>query len=135
MDKAVERKFVNTFIQERLQERIIGELASAKKRQKAISRFCHTTDDIVKPQYILNKSNKLNSDTIMETIRKMTELTSCYVISFDKEIDGQGMTISQALQHCIGLGMPSIIIIGEQIAIIETEQETGASTKYLLHAI
>ena len=135
LDKNIECSFVQTFIQKRIQERIIWELASVKKRKTAIWRFCHTTDDIVKPQLVLIKSNKLTNSIILQSVSELTTLTSCYIISFYEEIDGKQMTITNAVSHCIGRGLPSIIIIGEQVAIIETEQSIGASIKYILHAV
>ena len=132
MDKDIESRFVKTFLQKRVQERIIWELASKEKRRTAIFRFCHTTDDIVKPQCVLNKSNQLTQDKIQEAIRELTVLTACYVISSDVEMDGKQTRIENAVSCCIGLGMPSIIIIGEQLSIIETEQGSGASIKYIL---
>jgi len=136
MDKDIESKFAKTFLQKRIQNRIIFELESDKKRKTAIYRFCHTTDDIVKPQFVLYKTKKLTNNDILQIINELITETSCYIIcSFDEAIDGTKTTILNALLHCIGHGMPSIIIIGEQIAIIETEQEQGASYKYILHAI
>lgn len=133
MDRIIEEKFVRTFIEKRIQDRIIFELSDSKRRDTAIDRFCHRTDDLVKPKYILHKSNKLWSDEILNMISELSNEKSCYVISFLPDIDGIQTTLEGALSRCLGAGMPSIMIVGENIAVIETEQVQGPATKYILY--
>jgi hypothetical protein len=134
MDREIENRFVRTFLQKRIQDRVIFELASDKKRKTAIYRFCHTAEEIVKPQLIRHKSKKMDSREIMRIAGELSAEQTCYLISSNEEIDGQRTTIAEALSCCLGYGMPSIIVIGEKVAIIETEQENGAACKYVLHA-
>jgi hypothetical protein len=132
VDEDIEAEFVKTFIQKRLQERIIWELASEKKRRHAILRFSHYTDEIVKHQYILKKSNKLN---IIQLLHELTAEASCYVIAADKhELDGQQMTLDTAVQRCFD-GWPAIMIISKKLAVIETEAVFGTADKYILRAV
>ena len=135
MDRDIENRFVRTFLQKNMQDRIIFEFASDKKRKTAICRFCHTTDELVKPQFILQKSNNLGSHEILLEINKLSTGNECYVISLNEEVDGTQTTIKTALSNCIGYGMPSIIIVGEKVAIIETEQENGAAYKYIMGVV
>lgn len=55
----------------------------------------------------------------------------CYIISWNTDIDGQVLPISEALDIIIGYGMPSILITNTLI-LIETEQVQGPAEKYIL---
>ena len=55
----------------------------------------------------------------------------CYIISWNSGIDGNWLNAEEALKKIIGYGMPSIAIFND-LVIIETEQELGAATKYVL---
>lgn len=54
-----------------------------------------------------------------------------YIISYDEELDGVEKRLDEAIELSLYIGMPSIIIL-ENVAIIITEQERGASEKYIL---
>ncbi|MCL2323168.1 MAG: hypothetical protein FWC47_13835 [Oscillospiraceae bacterium] len=115
----------------RISERVAFELQSNKKRRHAISRFCHTSDDIIKPSCIYKKTD--NVSDLISTIKELSSSKKCYVISSIEEIDSTEMPLENAITTCIGFGLPSILIIDESTAVVETEQDYGASTKYVLH--
>ena len=48
MDKSIERFFVKTYIDKDCQERLLFELNSMKKRSKALSRFSHDAETVLK---------------------------------------------------------------------------------------
>lgn len=130
MEKDVEERFVNLYIVKSKRMRILHEFFHNEKRRYAIGRFCHMTTNYVKENCILDSGNKLSQEELFELMRKNNQ-KKCYVISWDSDIDGTWLNLEAALEAAIGLGMPSILIF-DDFAIIETEQEQGAACKYVL---
>jgi rRNA-processing protein FCF1 len=133
MDINLEEKFVQTFCEKRIRDRIIYELKNAKKRKDCIGRFCHNTDTLIKQSYILQTSNKWTIDDLISIIEKISKSNKCYIIAFDDDIDGKVMSLIDGIQECFYRGMATIIIIDEKTSIIKAEQSFGASQKYILH--
>lgn len=131
MNKEIEEMFAKTFLDKRINERVIFELQSNKKRGQAISRFCHSSEDMIKESCIYKKTDDFN--ILLSTIKDFPLPKVCYVISSATEFDGKEILLETALKSCVGYGWPSILILNETLAIIETEQEYGASEKYILH--
>lgn len=132
MNEEIEKRFVYTFLENRIRDRIIFELTSNKRRRTAILRFCHTTEDIVKPSCIyLTTTDK---SLFMSEFYNLSNVKKCHVISLNNEIDGKEVSIEKAVSSCVGFGMPSIIIVSESLALIETEQSVGAARKYILRS-
>ena len=48
MDFSIENKFVKEYIKKEYQERLLFELQSKKHREKAIARFAHSSETILK---------------------------------------------------------------------------------------
>ncbi|KZZ84845.1 hypothetical protein [Bacillus sp. SJS] len=72
-----------------------------------------------------------------EAIAKLLEQNgagnSCYVISWDEEIDGKELPLLTALEQAVGMGMPSIIsCIPDKLVYFEAEQEVLPSPRFLL---
>ena len=132
MNASVEEMFVKAFIEKRIQDRIIFELSSSKNRSKAVSRFAHTTDDIINSKYVFLKSNKLTSFEIeVELIKHCGKNKYVYIISMN-EFDGKSLPFKDALKICIDDYMPSIIICSEKVVFIKTEVMDGLPMKYIL---
>src|SRR6478735_7445667 len=112
MNRTQEQLIVQAFFEKRIQERVLHELASPKKRLDALSRLCHNYSTTLRKKYLIEvpKAN------------------------FNKEdIEGKEMPLSSALEHIVGLGMPSIIsCIPGKLAYFESEQGYGASPRYVL---
>jgi len=132
MNNEIEKRFAYTFLEKRIRDRIIFELASEEKRTTAIYRFSHTTEDIVKPSCIYRKTN--DQQFVSSEIYNLIDSKNCYVISSNREVDGVKTTVEKAISACVGFGMPSIIILNESLVLIETEQCYGAADKYILHS-
>ena len=134
MDNAIEQNFVKTFIDKKYQDRFIFELSSPKKRIDAIHRFAHNAEAIINPKYVLSKSNTLTEQEIEKEIAKIFNIKKeCYMISDSEDFDGTFQPFSIGLKGCMDGYMPSIIICGENVALIKTEAETGSPTKYILY--
>jgi hypothetical protein len=58
---------------------------------------------------------------------------TCYVISWDQEIDGKYLPLETVLKRVVGLGMPSIVsCIPGKLAYFEAEQSFGPPPRYIL---
>lgn len=127
-----ETVFVKNFIQNRLQERIIYELNSKKKRLNAISRFCHNTLDIINQDAIFLQSNKITTNQTIKSIESLTSSNFGYVISYDSDIDKQIFSIESSIEEVFYRGMAQIIIFDKNICLIKEEQVFGSPMKYIL---
>ena len=129
-----EKQFVQNFITARMRERLLFELNHPQKRIRAIGRFCHTADQLLIPQTIYIKESKLSVPEISRVVSTFVPAKStCYVLSYHSDLDACDMPLTEALNQCIGLGMPSILILDAKNVVVETEQSFGPSVKYILH--
>ena len=127
MNYDLEKKFVESFIQKRWQERIMYEFSKEKKRKVALSRFCHNADNYIKKNNIIYK--EYNFDDIIDLIEfKSNE--ECYIISWDED-DGLSVSIGKALDKINNAGL-SMILIFSVYSIVITEKELGDTMMYLL---
>lgn len=134
MNKELEKIIVKAFFTKRLQDRVLFEMSSAKKRKDALSRLCHSYRTTLREEYMFDMP-KPNSDpeAIAKLLKENGAGNSCYVISWDEEIDGKELPLLTALEHVVGMGMPSIIsCIPDKLAYFETEQEVLPSPRFLL---
>ena len=135
MNKEKEEIIVKAFFERRIQERVLFELSSPKKRLDALSRLCHNYTTTLREKYLIEIS-KPNSDIeeISVLLKKNGAKKHCYVISWNEDIDGQEMSLESALEHVVGLGMPSIVsCIPGKLAYFESEQEFGPPPRYILN--
>lgn len=133
MNIEIEKKIVKSFFTKRLQERVLFELSSAKKRKDALSRLCHTYRITLREEYMI-EIPKPNSDP--EQIAKLMKQNGagdlCYSISWDED-DGKELPLLKALEISVGMGMPSIIsCIPNKLAYFEAEQEVLPSPRFIL---
>lgn len=57
----------------------------------------------------------------------------CYVISCFEDLDKRRIPLENALDNCVGRGMPSIVICNPyQLAYFEAEQEIGPPPRFIL---
>ena len=128
MNKAIEESFVNSYIIKSKRERLLYELCG-KKRRDGIDRFSHNTDTLLIESKIKLKGQHISKD--LQDIVTKSKCHKCYVISYFEELDGKEFNKDEALNRILGCGMPSIVI-SDDFAIIQTEQEQGPAIKYLL---
>ena len=128
MNAQLEEKFVKSCIVRDKRERMLFEL-QGKRRRDAIGRFCHNADDIIMKSAVLEAGNDI-SGAICSRV-KMAKDRQCYVISYYEDMDGCSMDKDMALEKTIGRGMPSVLVFSD-FCIVETEQDIGASVKYIL---
>ncbi|PGK51880.1 hypothetical protein CN918_29245 [Priestia megaterium] len=134
MDKEKEKIIVRSFFTKRLQDRVLFELHSAKKRKDALGRLCHTYKTTLREERMI-PIPKPNSDPeqLAKLLKQHGAGKTCYVISWDEDIDGQEMLLNEALNRVVGMGMPSILsCIPGKLAYFEAEQEVLPSPRFLL---
>ncbi|MCR3759755.1 hypothetical protein KYB31_12290 [Clostridium felsineum] len=133
VNKLYEIEIVKTFFNKHCRERIIYELNSKKKRMNAISRLCHDFKEVLKIDY-MKEINCVDYKEVLEQIKKYSGANACYVISYNKEVDGLYMELDDALKSIVGLGMPSLVVCNMQnkLAYFEAEQVNGAPPRYIL---
>ena len=124
MDKSVEQFFVKTYIDKDYQERLLFELNSIKKRSKALSRFSHDVESVLKKS--VNKKIITNLDDFQEKDQTV------YVISWDEK-DGTTMSLSDAIRYLESSYM-SAILIGKDFSLIKEEPEKGGAKYFILRA-
>lgn len=134
MDKEQEELIVKAFFEKTIQNRVMFELSSEKKRKDAIGRVDSITRNGIQEKYKI-EIQKPNSDykEILNLLKRYGAGDKCYVISFCEDIDGENLPLSFALEKAVGLGMPSIIsCIPGKLAYLECEQSYGAPPRYVL---
>jgi len=134
LNKEIEKIIVKSFFAKRIQDRVLFELSSAKKRKDALSRLCHTYRTTLKEDYMIT-IEKPNSDPaeIVSLLKKNGAGDTCYVISWDEEMDGKELPLLTALENAVGMGMPSIVsCIPNKLAYFQAEQEVLPSPRFML---
>lgn len=134
MNKELEEKVVKSFFTKRIQERVMFELFSSKKRDDALHRLNHTYTKTLKEEYMIEipKPNSC-ADDIAKLLKQHGAGKQCYAISFNEDIDGKDLPLLTALEHAVGYGFPSLIVcIPDKLAYFEAEQVSGPPPRYIL---
>ena len=119
MDFSIEIDFVKKHIKKEYQERIIFELQSKKNREKAISRFSHSSDMILKDQFVKCTMAELQNH-LADSCGVKEE---CYMISGDT-LDGHTLPLHNAVEYCQASHM-AVILISSKFAVVKEEFEGG----------
>ena len=118
MDFSIENKFVKEYIKKEYQERLLFELQSKKHREKAISRFSHSSETILKDCF--SKSSILELQKNCEIVSSKEQ---CYILSNDL-YDGRMLLWKEAIRYCAASYMV-VILISEKTIVIKEEFEKG----------
>ena len=121
MDRTKEEIFVKRYIKESSQARLLFELFSQKHRKKALSRFAHGADRILKSGYQKIGVNDLSF---------LRGMKSAYVIPSDGNVDGAERTGEEIYAICSREASP-VVVIGDGFAAVREEFEQGAPAIYL----
>ena len=134
MNKGIEEIVVKTFFEKRIQERVMYELFSPKKRDKALHRLNHDYKRNLREQYLIEipEPNSCSSE-LANLLQKHGAGKQCYALSFNGDIDGKELPLLTALEHAVGYGFPSLIVcIPNKLAYFEAEQVYGPPPRYIL---
>ena len=129
MNNDIEREFVNTFVIKNMRERLLFELLSGKKRNKSLSRFAHSSADILDPKYTFRVNAK---EEVLNEIARNDDVHSgkAYVIS--DIYDGIEMEAQEAIDFAFEEYGVVIVIFKGGIAFVKSELEQGLADKCLL---
>ncbi|SEN57276.1 hypothetical protein [Lihuaxuella thermophila] len=134
MDPKYEEIIVKNFFINRIRDRILYELSSPKRRIHALNRLCHNYKDTLDEKYLIEvpKPNS-NYAEIVSLLKKYGAGNFCYAISFNKDIDGKHLPLSDALKKAVGYGLPSLLIcIPDELGYFESEQEFGSPKRFII---
>ena len=130
MDYSAEEHFVNTFIKKNRRERLLLELKDEKKRYRGISRFCHTSEDLLDPgKIIMSGKDMENLPGFADFIRQHDE--TCLVLSPFAFIDGEELPLKEAAEQAV-MCPDAVLILGSSFALVYGEPEKGGRDRYLL---
>ncbi|WP_242311933.1 hypothetical protein [Bacillus cereus group sp. BfR-BA-01331] len=134
MDKEYEKLIVRNFFQKKVQDRIIFELASSKKRMKALGRLAHDYDNILNSMYFeAIPKDIVYAEGISTQLKNYGANDSCYVMSLISEIDGKFMKLESAIEEVIWRGLPCLIsCIPNKLLYFQAEQVSGPPERYIL---
>ncbi len=134
MEKTTEKEFVETFVLKKKRERSIFELNSKKKRRVFFSKLCHRYADIIDSRYMKElKSQNSSPSDIFQILMKQGAGNNCYMLSYFEDLDGKSMPLTEALDNCVGRGMPSVVICDPgKLVYFEAEQESGPPPRFIL---
>lgn len=134
MRKDLEQEIVKTFFEKDVQERVLHELFSPKKRDQALNRLCHQYNRILKGKYMIEiPPPNSNPAAIYKLLKTEGAENLVYSLSYNEKIDGKEMPLLEAIEQAVGFGMPSIIsCIPGELAYFEAEQGLGPPPRFLL---
>jgi hypothetical protein len=134
MGKELDEVIVKSFFNKTIQQRILFELSSPKKRRDAINRLNHKYSATLRKEFMIEipRPNS-NPEKIAEILKKHGAGDFCYSISWCEELDGKELPLLTALEKAVGFGMPSIVsCIPGKLAYFEAEQDFGATPRFML---
>ncbi|MFJ7730239.1 hypothetical protein ACIQXV_29710 [Neobacillus sp. NPDC097160] len=134
MNKEIEEIIVKSFFNKGIQQRMLFELSSSKKRGDAIGRLNHNYLDTLRNEFMF-EIPKPNSDPeeIEKLIKEQGAGKNCYVMSWHSGVDGKELPLKTAIEELIWYGMPSIIsCIHGKLAYFQAEQDFGSPPRFML---
>ncbi|MFF2450749.1 hypothetical protein ACFVSW_27355 [Neobacillus sp. NPDC058068] len=134
MNKEIEEIIVKTFFNKKIQQRVLFELSSSKKRREAIGRLNHNYLDTLRNEFMI-EIPKPNSDPeeIEKLMKEQGAGQNCYVMSSHSGVDGKEFPLTTAIEELIWYGMPSIIsCIHGKLAYFQAEQDYGPPPRFML---
>jgi hypothetical protein len=116
-----EAAFVRAFINPERHDRWLSGLASGKHREKMLHRLADARD--LRADRMTSLDPALASgEAIWKHLARLGAKGPCHVISEIKELDGQDMPASQALEECVGAGLGTVLsLIPGRLAYFEEE--------------
>lgn len=134
MKKEMEELIVKSFFEKNVQERVLHELFTPKKRDHALNWLCHEYQRMLKGKYMTEiPPPNSDPDDIYELLMKNGAEKMCYSLSYSEKVDGKELPLQEALEHAVGFGFPSIIsCIPGELAYFEAEQAYGSPPRFIL---
>ena len=122
-----EADFVADFLSPAFRERILYELSSPKKIDKALERFSHNVEAVIRKEYVCYKGINIDEKTKLQIKNCATE---CSVLSF-RYRQGIRMSIEEAFEY-LTAEYNFAMIIASSWLILKPEHEGGQALYYVL---
>ena len=114
MDFNIEVDFVMKYVKKEYRDRLLFELQSKKHREKAISRFCHSSQQILIDCFTKCTMSDFQKLFCLET----NSMDKCYLITNDVN-DGKLLLLREAIEYCQKSYMAVILICSKFVVIRE----------------
>ena len=124
MNLSIETAFVQKCIKKEYQDRLLFELHSKKHREKAISRFSHSAETILKKDF-----EKCTISDLQKYFDTDKEAISYYIISSDLN-DGNTLDTKEVAEYCQTSFM-AVIAISSKIVVVKEESEGKSPFVYI----
>lgn len=125
MNINIETEFVKKHIKKEYQERLIFELQSKKHREKALCRFAHSSELILKGHFL-----KIQTAPTFNNLSFNADFfENCYIIS-GGENDGITLPFGDAIEFCKTSYMVAILITSK-LVIVKEECENKDTCWYM----
>lgn len=146
MGNEIEHNFIKKFADKRLRDRMILELDSppeivvkngkaneymSNRRYKAINRFCNPRQ-IVPDKYIYAEEKYISEQDAEKIIRSLDKVFDKAHFMCHDAADGEDIPLHKAIFVLYNNYGTSILVCGENIALIKEETCYGTPTKYIL---
>ncbi|WP_419883947.1 hypothetical protein ACN6MY_10945 [Peribacillus sp. B-H-3] len=134
MNKEIEEIIVKSFFEKRIQQRVLFELTSPKKRDNALNRLNHNYLVTFRKELMIEipKPNS-DPDDIEKIMKKQGAGNSCYVMSRNSSFDGKELPTSTAIEQLIWYQAASIIsFIPGKLAYFQAELDYGFLPRFIL---
>lgn len=143
----VEQNFIKKFIDKRLRDRMIMELNHEhdivkqkgkeyfypnKYRHKAIQRFS-SISKIILPSYIYLEDQYVSEEEVEKVIRGLGKLYDKAHMICDDPADGEEFSLHDGIAVLYNNYGTSILICGENVALVKVEASYGTPMKYILY--
>ena len=127
-----ETAFIQAFIQKDSRERLLFECQ--RHRGRFLSRFAHDALRYLDARYV-HPIPSPNSDPaqILRLLQARKAPAFCHALSSRRELDGQLVSLAEALRLSVGFGMPTILsCLPGSLCYLETEQVAGPPERFIL---
>lgn len=129
-----EENFIQLFVDEKLQERLLYEISSQKKRSKFFSRFAHNASDVLDKSTIILKTEKLSLEILDDLFLKLKIKSPQYGTTLVLYEDSKKIPYESALSFLDEIYSECIIVFDNRCAIVKEETDIGVPVKYVLYS-
>ena len=139
-----EQNFIKNFVDKRIRDRIAMELEHEDKgaerknryynkyRYKAIQRF-NNIDEIISSNYIYLENQYVSEEEVEKVIRGLGNLYDKVHMICDDPADGEEFSLHDGITVLYNNYGTSILICGENVALVKVEASYGTPMKYILY--
>ena len=139
-----EQNFIKSFVDKRIRDRIAMELEHEDKgaerknrhynkyRCKAIQRF-NNIDQIISSSYIYLEDQYVSEEEVEKVIRGLGKLYDKAHMICDDPADGEEFSLHDGITVLYNNYGTSILICGENVALVKVETSYGTPMKYILY--